>query len=46
LGFAVLAQQPQIQFLQSRAAPVIMGSVIGGGTSGASPAQQAAEAGS
>jgi hypothetical protein len=45
LGFAVLAQQPQIAFLQSRAAPVIMSSVIGGGTSGASPAQQAAEAG-
>lgn len=45
LGFAVLAQQPQIEFLQSRAAPVIMSSVIGGGTSSASPAQQAAEAG-
>jgi hypothetical protein len=45
LGFAVLAERPQTEFLQSRAAPVIMSSVIGGGTSGASPAQQAAEAG-
>ena len=44
LGFAVLAQQTQTEFLQSRAAPVIVSSVIGGGP-GAGPAQQAAEAG-
>ena len=37
LGFAVLAQQPQIEFLQSRAAPVIMSSVIGGGSVGCLP---------
>jgi hypothetical protein len=44
LGFAVLAQQTQTEFLLSRAAPVIVSSVIGGGP-GAGPAQQAAEAG-
>ncbi|MGH3288696.1 MAG: hypothetical protein ACRDPD_29130 [Streptosporangiaceae bacterium] len=43
LGF-VLAQQIQTGFLQSRAAPVIVSSVTGGGP-GAGPAQQAAEAG-
>jgi hypothetical protein len=44
LGFVVLAQQTQTEFLQSRAAPAIVSSVTGGGP-GAGPAQQAAEAG-
>jgi hypothetical protein len=43
LGFDVLAQQPLIGFLRSRVAPAIVASVVGG-TAGATPAQQAAEA--
>jgi hypothetical protein len=47
LGFDVLAQQPLTQFLQSRVTPEIVSSVIAGGAgiAGATPAQQAAEAG-